>query len=64
MQTIYLMDKQEDGNDQAVQTQYFSENENQNHTDEQTWLLCCTSDTGIAYNADGKTGSQSRKSDR
>lgn len=28
MQTVHLMDKQEDGNDQAVQTQYFSENEN------------------------------------
>jgi len=46
-----------DGYNKSVQTQYFGENEDQNHTDEQTWLLCCASYTSIANDTNGKTSS-------
>ena len=36
-------------------TQYFSENENENHADKQPWLLCCAADTGISNNTDGES---------
>lgn len=53
---------QVDGDDQTVQTQDFSENEDQNHTDEQSWLLGSTTDTGITDDTDGETGGQTGES--
>lgn len=47
---------QVDGDDQTVQTQDFSENEDQNHTDKQSGLLGSTTDTGITDDTDGETG--------
>lgn len=51
------------GNNQAVETQHFSENENQDHADEQTRLLCRATDTGIAHNADREAGRHAREAD-
>lgn len=53
---------QVDGDDQTVQTQDFSENEDQNHTDEQSGLLGSTTDTGITDDTDGETGGQTGES--
>uniref|UniRef100_A0A182MGJ0 Uncharacterized protein n=1 Tax=Anopheles culicifacies TaxID=139723 RepID=A0A182MGJ0_9DIPT len=52
-----------DGDDKTVQTQHFSENEDQNHTDEQSRLLGSTTHTSITDNTDGETGGQSRETD-
>lgn len=49
---------QQQGNNQAVQTQDFSENQDQDHTHEQSWLLSGASDTSVTNNTDGKAGSQ------
>lgn len=49
--------------DQTVKTQYFGEDEDQDHTDEETWLLGSTTDTSITYNTDSETGSQTAKTD-
>lgn len=42
----------EEGDNQAVETQDFGENENQDHADEQSWLLSCAADTCIADDTD------------
>lgn len=55
---------QVDGNDQTVQTQYFGENEDQDHTDEQAGLLSCASYTCVTNDANGKTGRQTGETDR
>lgn len=47
---------QVDGDDETVQTQYFGEDEDKNHTDEETRLLGGTSDTSVAHDADGEAG--------
>lgn len=44
-------------------TQDFSENENQNHSDEKTGLLSASSDTGITNNTNGETSSETSKTD-
>lgn len=44
-------------------TQDFSENENQNHSDEQTGLLSASSDTSITNNTNGETSSETSKTD-
>lgn len=49
---------------QTVQTQDFCENQNQDHTDEQSWLLSSTSDTGVTNDTDGETCSQTGQTDR
>lgn len=41
--------------DEAVQTQYFSEDKNKDHADEESRLLCCATYTGVTHNADGET---------
>ena len=51
----------DEGNNQTVQAQHLSENENQDHADVQTWLLSCSSYTGVSNDADGETGSQARQ---
>ena len=45
------------GNNQSIKTQGFSENENQNHTDEDLFLLGISSDSCITNNTNSKTGS-------
>jgi len=50
-------------NDKSVHTQNFSENENQNHSDEQPWLLSGTSDTGVTDNTNSETSSKTSKPD-
>ena len=55
---------QQQSNNQAVQTQDFSENQDQKHTHEQSWLLSGTSDTSVTNNTNGKTSSQTGQTDR
>lgn len=53
-----------DGNNETVQTQDLSKNEDQDHTDEETGLLGCPSDTSITNNANGKACSKATEADR
>ena len=53
-----------EGDDQTVETKYFGENQDQNHTDEQSRLLCGTSYTSIADDTNRKTGRQTRQTNR
>lgn len=53
----------EEGNDETVETQDFSENENKNHADEETGLLGSSSNTSITNNTNGETCSETSKSD-
>ena len=45
-------------------TQDFSENEDQNHADEQSWLLSGTTHTSVTDNANGEASSKTCKTDR
>jgi len=45
-------------------TQHFGENENQNHSDEQPWLLRSTAHTSITHNPDGESSSKTSETDR
>lgn len=45
-------------------TQDFSENENQNHSDEQPGLLGSSSYTGVTNDANGETSSHTRQTNR
>lgn len=49
-----ILGVEEDGNDETVETQYFGEDEDQDHTDEETGLLGCTSYTSVTYYANRK----------
>lgn len=53
----------EQGNDEAVKTQDFGENENKNHADEESGLLRSASDTSVTDNTDGETSSHTGKTD-
>lgn len=46
-----------------VRTQNFGENENKNHSNEESWLLSSTTDTSITNNTNGETGSKTSKAD-
>lgn len=52
---ISILRVHKNGNDQSVQTQYFSENKDQNHTYEQSRLLGSATNSSITYDADGET---------
>jgi len=54
----------EQGNDETVQTQDFGENENENHADEESWLLSGTPDTSITDDTDGETSGETGETDR
>lgn len=54
---IRLLGVQVDGNDETVETQYFREDKNQDHTDKQAGLLSGTSHTCITNNTNGKSSS-------
>ena len=47
-----------------VRTQDFSENEDENHADEQPWLLGSATDTSVTDDADGEAGSKASETDR
>lgn len=64
VELIDLFRVQVNGHNQTVETQHLGEDENQDHTDEQTRLLCCTTHTGITNDTDRKTGCQTREADR
>ena len=53
----------EKGNDESVKTQDFSENENENHSDEQPRLLGRSTDTGVTHDSDGETSSHTGETD-
>lgn len=44
----------QEGDNQAVQTQHFGENEDQDHANEEAGLLRGTADARVANNADGE----------
>ena len=48
----------EQSNNETVETQDFGENENQDHSDEQTGLLSSSADTGVSNNTDSETSSK------
>lgn len=50
-------------NNETVKTQNFGENENQNHTNEKSGLLCGSSNTGVTNNANSEAGSETGESD-
>jgi len=54
----------EQGNNETVKTQHFGENEDQNHSNEQSWLLSGTTDTSITDNTNGKSSSETSETDR
>lgn len=54
---------QQQGDDQTIQTQHFSENQNQDHSHKQSWLLGSATDAGVSHNTNGKTSGQSGQSD-
>ena len=49
---------------QSIKTQYFSKDENQNHSHKKTRLLSCASDARVSYDSNGKACSQATKSYR
>jgi hypothetical protein len=53
----------EQGNNETVKTQDFGENEDKNHSDEESGLLCGSADTSIADDSDGETSSHTRETD-
>lgn len=61
---IDLFRVQVNGHNQAVETQHFGEDENQDHAHEQSRLLCCATDTGVSHDADRKTSCQTREAHR
>jgi len=54
---------QVDGDDEAVETEDLRENENENHADEESGLLCGPADSGVSDDADGVTGSEAGQTD-
>lgn len=53
---------QVDGHDETVQTEYFSENEDQDHSHEETGLLRRSTHSCVSHNADSEAGRQSWES--
>jgi len=53
----------EHSDDKTVQTQDFSENENQDHANEESGLLSSTTDTSITNDTDGEASSKTSQTD-
>ena len=53
-----------DGHDKSVQTQDLGENENEDHADVESWLLCCSTYTRVADNSNRITCSKTGQTDR
>src|SRR4051794_9755412 len=56
------LSRQNESNDEPVESQGLSKDENQDHTDEEFGLLCGSSYTSISDNSNGHTSSQTRES--
>lgn len=54
----HLFCRQDEGHDEAVETQHFSEDQNQDHPHEKPRLLGGASHAGVAHNADGEPSCQ------
>lgn len=52
------------GDNHAVETQHFGENENKHHADEEAGLLSSAADTRVTDNADGEPSGETGKADR
>lgn len=59
-----LLDGKNEANDETVESQSLSENEDQNHTDEETGLLSVGANTSVTNDTDGHTGSETGETDR
>jgi hypothetical protein len=55
---------QVDGDDQAIKCQDFREDQNQDHANEETWLLSSSSNTRIADDSYCETSSETRDASR
>ena len=60
---VSLLRVQVDGHDEAVETQDFSENEDEDHSNEEARLLCGSADAGVADDADGVACGQAGQAD-
>lgn len=58
-----LLGGEDEGDDEAVQTEHLSEDEDEDHADKEAWLLRRPPHSRVSHNADGKTGSQSAQAD-
>lgn len=47
----------------GIRTQDFGENEDKNHADEESGLLCGTTDTGVTNNTNSETGGKTGETD-
>ena len=56
--------RQNEGDNQTVQTKRLAENENQNHADKQLRLLPVRTHTGVTNNTNSKAGGQRRETAR
>jgi hypothetical protein len=54
---------QVDGHNQAIETQDLRENQHQDHTNEQAWLLSCSSYTSVTDDSNAETSSQASETD-
>jgi hypothetical protein len=55
---------EDQSDDEAVETQNFGENQNEDHTDEQPWLLGSASHTGVTDDSNGESSGKTGKTDR
>lgn len=53
--------RQDEGNNEAVETERLGENENEDHSDEERRLLSVGTDTGVADDSNRHTGRQARE---
>lgn len=58
MLTASLFGWEDQGYDEAVETQNFSEDQNEDHAHEETRLLGGATDARVSHDADGKPGRQ------
>ena len=54
---------EDERDDETVETQDFSEDEDQDHADVEARLLGSAADTGVADDADSEAGSETRETD-
>lgn len=57
-ENLRCLDVEENGNDQTVESQHLGEDQNKDHSDEETGLLGCTADSGVSDNTDSEAGSK------
>ncbi len=64
MLTASLFGWEDQGYDEAVETQNFSEDQNEDHAHEETRLLGGATDARVSHDADGKTRPPARSDPR